>query len=125
MLHRTSVVIGPLCPSAALQQTVAFGDKADIECRFFCAVRHVFFLSEKDLVGRPHATPTVLLSAMPHRTAHSRTKYDERYYRLERPLLQPSETKSFSVGVLALHHRGDGEFAVQFQVAIVLHFRAF
>jgi len=99
--------------------------KANIERRFFGAVAARLFFSEKDFVGRPQATPTVLHSAMPHRTAQSRTKYDERYYRLERPLLQPSETKSFSAGVLALHHRGDREFAVRFQVAIFLHFRAF
>jgi hypothetical protein len=101
------------------------GAKRTLSAGFLAPLRHVLFFSEKDFVGRPHTTPTVLLSAMPHRTAQSRTKYDERYYRLERPLLQPSETKSFSAGVLALHHRSDGEFAVQFQVAMVPGFAGF
>jgi hypothetical protein len=92
---------------------------------FLAQLRRVFFFSEKDFVGRLHATPTVILSAMPHRTAYSRTKYDERYYRQKRPLLQPSETKSFSPGVLALHHRSDGEFAVQFQVSTFPGFAGF
>jgi hypothetical protein len=85
MLHETiavrEAVRGPLRHLVAAQQSVACGGKADIEFRFFGIVAARLFPRKKDFVGRPHATPIVLLSAMPHRTAHSRTKYDERYYR--------------------------------------------
>jgi hypothetical protein len=53
------------------------GGKADIERAFFGAVAARLF-SEKDFCRTPLL---VLLSAMRHRTAYSRTKYDERYYR--------------------------------------------
>src|ERR1700722_2919073 len=63
--------------------------------RFFGAVTACLF-SKKHFVGHP--TPLhqpVLFSAMPRRTAHSRIKYDERYYRWKRPSPNPQRLKAF------------------------------
>jgi hypothetical protein len=89
------VAFGPSRHLAALQQTVAFGSKADIERRFWALLRHVF--SAKRFLSDAHTPPhqPVLLSATPHRTAHSRTKYDERYYRLKSPSSNPQRLKAF------------------------------
>jgi hypothetical protein len=82
LLQCTLVAIGPSRHFAAVQQSVAFEGKADIRCRFFEAVAARIFDIVKG-VCRTHTPPLqpVLLSAMSHRTAHSCTKYDERYYR--------------------------------------------
>jgi hypothetical protein len=73
LLRARAAEIGPSRHFAALQQTVAFGGKADIERQFFGAVATRLF-SKKDFVGRPHcATPTrpsfghaASYSAFPH-----------------------------------------------------------